>query len=1516
MLEMGKRFGGKRRRLTVGLLALSMLASGITLVDPGPAYAGLFNPIPADFSGDPQDQFVDDDGLFAYTTSDIQGGRICIVNDEVTLATAGDFPCNSPAWGSANTVVGIGTQYTLVEGPTLHLGTWRLITENTIGDATGLSIPFTVRACPDCDGSIAGSAVQAFKASFGEMAFATDLVCTVWQTYDVVSDIEGAAGEISVAHGKVMDLTKRADAYESGAADFLGTVFPIAGGAVAGGIAFPSASTAITIGEEKAKAILQQLVCALEKMYSDIEADPPDLGYIEVDEPSFRPIDPLGTDVDDVLAESLDRQMAFSTSILHALERYQGALQDSNVPGVHRQTAALAANTTALIQELRDGADAFRAYADQIELGTELTGPIVASADVRLSLANVYARVRTSGFTAAELQELDDLGFDAGDIEAIRSHFALDPGIIPLDATIPSVARDTADALEAAIPALDMLAREAAAVAGRTNSAPTAAFTPSAQTGVVPLTVDFINDSTDADGDDLTYEWTFGDGDTSTDESPQHTYTGTGGYVARLTVSDGTSTATAQQTVIVSDGRPEAFYVAHPLKGFVPFPVAFDASGSTTPEAPITSWEWDFGDGTTASGEEVGHTYTQPGNYLAVVTVTNDVGSRAYGAFVRVLDEADLDLPLCGDQDDPEDPIVINCPDYASLPGIQAFTLAGTGPVDVTFDYVFQGAIFESGLNVFPADDQLGTVDGLAPEDSGYYHAAMLRATTIFPRGSNASVPDRTIEFDGGDVLVFFINPGYDLDILRESPDEFVRNNAFFSMDRLNGDDTRHVFGFRSLVDDGIEFGFEDLTGGGDFDYDDVVFTASAPFTALSPVSTSKVADAAESEPGGSNGYEITLTNALPVDVEIDAITDTLPAGFTYVTGSTSGITGDDPQIAGQVLTWDGPFALGGLDSVVLHFEVTVATAPGTYWNEATGEASLPVAATGRTAPVVISGGGGEGNHAPTLELITDQVVDELVQLQVQANADDEDADALGFSLGATCPTGSSINATSGAFTWTPTEAQGPGTFTCTVVVTDDGAPVMTASRSFSIQVAEINRDPSLDAITDATVHPGDAVSRTAVATDPDLPANTLGYSKTSGPGTLNSTTGAFAWTPTLADLGDHTVTIGVSDGRGGTDSVAFVIHVVREPTSLIVGGASGGQYSDGATISATLTSNGSPVSDKSLTLSLGSSSQSATTNASGVAQATFSTPGPAGSISRGATFAGTGTYAPASASGTFVVAREDAWLEYAGDTTATAGANVTLRATAYDSAAALYTGPQPEPGGTIGDITRMRVAFDIYAAATCLTGSPVATIAAAVVDTGTAGDGVGSATATWNNVGEGSYCVVPRLIGATTSNPNGYYAAPPALPGGLGVYRPASGHATGGGWIQLDTGRAAFGFNAKVDRNGAKGQLVLMLRTTYGGRPAILMFKSNVFESFTVDGRSFPIAGVLKGRGTIRYIAADSGATLFESGNAAWTVSIVDGGSNRTDSFGTRILDKVGAIVADLALTALAGGSVVIHEK
>ena len=121
---------------------------------------------------------------------------------------------------------------------------------------------------------------------------------------------------------------------------------------------------------------------------------------------------------------------------------------------------------------------------------------------------------------------------------------------------------------------------------------------------------------------------------------------------------------------------------------------------------------------------------------------------------------------------------------------------------------------------------------------------------------------------------------------------------------------------------------------------------------------------------------------------------------------------------------------------------------------------------------------------------------------------------------------GATIGATTGVFSWTPGEDDGPGTHPVTIRVTDSGGA--TDETSFTITVTEGNTPPVLAPIANQSVNEGTVVNVTASATDADLPAQTLTYSLVTAPmgATIGATTGAFSWTPGEADgPGTHPVT-------------------------------------------------------------------------------------------------------------------------------------------------------------------------------------------------------------------------------------------------------------------------------------------------------------------------------------------------------------------------------------------------------
>ena len=81
---------------------------------------------------------------------------------------------------------------------------------------------------------------------------------------------------------------------------------------------------------------------------------------------------------------------------------------------------------------------------------------------------------------------------------------------------------------------------------------PFAAFSASTTSGRAPLTVAFTDKST---GNIISWTWSFGDGTTSTAQSPKHTYNILGTYTAKLIVNGAGGTSTAQKTITVNHRR-------------------------------------------------------------------------------------------------------------------------------------------------------------------------------------------------------------------------------------------------------------------------------------------------------------------------------------------------------------------------------------------------------------------------------------------------------------------------------------------------------------------------------------------------------------------------------------------------------------------------------------------------------------------------------------------------------------------------------------------------------------------------------------------------------------------------------------------------------------------------------------------------------------------------------------------------------------------------------------------------
>lgn len=174
---------------------------------------------------------------------------------------------------------------------------------------------------------------------------------------------------------------------------------------------------------------------------------------------------------------------------------------------------------------------------------------------------------------------------------------------------------------------------------------PSAQFT-AAETGA--LTFAFTDTSTPGTSPIVTWAWDFGDGTTSSDQNPTHTYADAGSKTVNLTVGDSNGQTSSPFSAVIQVSAP----AQPPTAGFTSAAagdliISFQDT-STPGSSPIVTWSWDFGDGTTSSDQNPTHTYADAGSKNVTLTVIDSNGQASAPVSQAVQVDAPAQAPTAG----------------------------------------------------------------------------------------------------------------------------------------------------------------------------------------------------------------------------------------------------------------------------------------------------------------------------------------------------------------------------------------------------------------------------------------------------------------------------------------------------------------------------------------------------------------------------------------------------------------------------------------------------------------------------------------------------------------------------------------------------------------------------------------------------------------------------------------------------------------------------------------------------
>lgn len=157
--------------------------------------------------------------------------------------------------------------------------------------------------------------------------------------------------------------------------------------------------------------------------------------------------------------------------------------------------------------------------------------------------------------------------------------------------------------------------------------------------------------SSDSDGNIVTYQWNLGDGTSSNQVDVVHTYAAAGSYQVGLTVTDNDGLTSSDTVVIqVTNEVPVAVIDDMQLSYNLGDTLFFSGTSSSDSDGNIVDHAWQFGDGQSASGVTASHVFNTAGTYTVTLTVTDNAGA---------LNSASVQVTV-------SDPFALNAPDDLS----------------------------------------------------------------------------------------------------------------------------------------------------------------------------------------------------------------------------------------------------------------------------------------------------------------------------------------------------------------------------------------------------------------------------------------------------------------------------------------------------------------------------------------------------------------------------------------------------------------------------------------------------------------------------------------------------------------------------------------------------------------------------------------------------------------------------------------------------------------------------------